>query len=66
MSFLGGSKDPFEPGKTERENLQKKAEEAEKGKNPNRPSNSRIAIWVIVGGVGLYLIGSGVWGILTH
>lgn len=30
-----------------------------------RPSMNRIAIWIIVGGVGLYLVGSGVWGIVT-
>lgn len=34
--------------------------------DPNRPSNARIAIWVIVGGIGLWLIGSGVWGLLTN
>jgi hypothetical protein len=32
---------------------------------PKGPSTSRIAIWVIVGGVGLYLVITGVVGILT-
>ncbi|MGO7983559.1 hypothetical protein ACC691_37570 [Rhizobium johnstonii] len=38
-----------------------------KGDDDKPPiSNARIAIWVIVGAIALYLIGSGVWGILTH
>lgn len=28
------------------------------------PSTNRIVIWVIVGGIGLYLVGSGIIGIL--
>ncbi|HEV7567667.1 MAG: hypothetical protein QOD05_816 [Microbacteriaceae bacterium] len=35
-------------------------------KDPKRPSNARIVIWVIGGGIGLYLIGSGLWGLLVH
>jgi hypothetical protein len=35
-------------------------------KDPKRPSNTRIAIWVIGGGIGLYLIGSGLWGLLVR
>jgi hypothetical protein len=27
-------------------------------------STNRIVLWVIVGAIGLYLVGSGVWGIL--
>lgn len=34
-------------------------------KDPKKPSMNRIAIWVIVGGVGVYLLASGIWGILT-
>lgn len=30
-----------------------------------RPSMNRIALWIIVGGVGVYLLGSGIYGILT-
>jgi hypothetical protein len=33
------------------------------GKKP--PSANRIAIWVIVGGIGVYFLGSGVYGLLT-
>ncbi|TFD72527.1 hypothetical protein [Cryobacterium fucosi] len=29
------------------------------------PSTNRIILWVIVGGIALYLIGSGVYGILV-
>jgi hypothetical protein len=29
------------------------------------PSTNRIMIWVVVGAVGLYLLGSGIFGILT-
>ncbi|MDJ0323765.1 hypothetical protein QMG61_08320 [Cryobacterium sp. PH31-AA6] len=29
------------------------------------PSRNRIILWVIVGGIALYLIGSGVYGILV-
>ena len=32
---------------------------------PKGPSMGRIAIWVIVGGVGLYLVISGVVGIIV-
>lgn len=32
---------------------------------PKPPSMNRIAIWVIVGGVGAYLVLTGVIGILT-
>ncbi|WP_400996346.1 hypothetical protein [Agromyces sp. GXQ0307] len=39
--------------------------ELEPERDPKQPSFARIAIWVIVGAVGLYLLGSGVWGILT-
>lgn len=39
--------------------------ELEPERDPKRPSNSRIMIWVVVGAVGLYLLGSGVWGIVT-
>jgi hypothetical protein len=30
------------------------------------PSRNRIILWVIVGGIALYLIGSGVYGILIR
>lgn len=33
------------------------------GRKP--PSQSRIALWIVVSGVGLYLVGSGLYGILT-
>lgn len=74
MSFFGGKKDdPYEPGKTEREKQQAAANGGASGgegdgdgpKKPERPSNARITIWVVVGAIGLYLVGSGVWGILT-
>ena len=29
------------------------------------PSMNRIALWIVVGGVGVYLLGSGIYGILT-
>lgn len=73
MSFLGGGKpDPFEPGKTERENKQRAAEAAGAGKqpadenDPRKPSITRIAIWLVAGGIGLYFIGSGIYGIITQ
>ncbi|MDO9394927.1 MAG: hypothetical protein Q7T71_00120 [Herbiconiux sp.] len=63
MSFLGGNKkDPFEPGKTERENKASQSDDDD----PRKPSSTRVAIWIIVSAVGLYFIGSGVWGILTQ
>ncbi|WP_395245740.1 hypothetical protein ACGGZK_08005 [Agromyces sp. MMS24-K17] len=39
--------------------------ELEPEKDPNKPSTTRIAIWIIVGAIGLYLLGSGIWGIVT-
>ena len=68
MSFLGsGPKDPYQPGKTERENNAGNAGRVnpdEKDRDPSKPTTTRIAIWIIVSAVGLYFIGSGVWGIL--
>ncbi|MEF2975981.1 hypothetical protein [Subtercola sp. YIM 133946] len=34
-------------------------------RKPKRPSNGRIAIWVAVAAVGLYFLGSGIYGIIT-
>jgi hypothetical protein len=68
MSLFGGGRkdDPFQPGKTERENQQRKAEE-DSGKDPStKPSTARVAIWIIVSVIGLYLLGSGIWGIVTQ
>ena len=30
------------------------------------PSTNRIMIWIVVGAVGLYLLGSGIFGLLTR
>ena len=37
----------------------------EPDRDPKRPSNARLAIWIIVGAIGLYLLGSGIWDILA-
>jgi hypothetical protein len=34
-------------------------------RDPRKPSAARIGIWVVVGGVAVYMIASGVIGILT-
>ena len=39
--------------------------ELEPDPDPKRPSNTRLAIWIVVGAIGLYLLGSGIWGIVT-
>ena len=39
--------------------------ELEPDPDPKRPSNARIAIWIVVGATGLYLIGSGIWALTT-
>ncbi|MFZ4893484.1 hypothetical protein ACL9RL_03435 [Plantibacter sp. Mn2098] len=39
---------------------------AKEPKKSTSPTMARIAIWVIVGGVGLYLIISGVWGVIAN
>jgi hypothetical protein len=39
--------------------------ELEPDPDPKRPSNARIVIWIVVAGVGLYLLGSGIWGIIN-
>lgn len=39
--------------------------ELEPDPDPRKPSFARVAIWVIVGAIGLYLLGSGIWGIVT-
>ena len=33
------------------------------GKTP--PTMNRIAIWIIAGGIGVYFVGSGLYGLLT-
>jgi hypothetical protein len=69
VSFFGKKDDPYEPGKTERENLQAANEPAtgdDGEKKRERPSNARITVWVVVTAVALYLLGSGIFGILTH
>ncbi|WP_172582137.1 hypothetical protein [Subtercola boreus] len=40
-------------------------EEPTDPKNPKRPTNTRIAIWIGVAAVGLYFLGTGIFGILT-
>jgi len=67
MSFLGGGnkKDPFEPGKTERENNEGGPGDGQDN-DPRKPTTTRVAIWIIVSAVGLYFIGSGIYGILTQ
>ena len=30
------------------------------------PSTNRIMVWIVVGGIGLYLLGSGIFGLLTR
>ena len=34
--------------------------------DPKRPSNMRLAIWLIVGAIGLYLVGSGIWNLIAN
>ncbi|MGO4105404.1 hypothetical protein AB4Y63_15760 [Leifsonia sp. YAF41] len=53
MSFL--PKDELEP---------KRDGADDKGKRP-RPSMNRIILWVVVGGVGVYMVASGLIGVLT-
>jgi hypothetical protein len=33
--------------------------------DPKKPSPARIGIWIIVGGIGVYMLASGIIGILT-
>lgn len=40
--------------------------ELEPENDPKRPSNARLTIWIVVTAVALYLIGSGVWGIINN
>ncbi|MWB99088.1 hypothetical protein [Agromyces seonyuensis] len=35
-------------------------------KDPKKPSFTRIAIWVVVGAIGLYYVGSGIFGMLAN
>jgi hypothetical protein len=39
--------------------------ELEPEPDPKKPTTARLAIWIIVGAIGLYLIGSGIWGIVA-
>ncbi|GHD45504.1 hypothetical protein [Mycetocola manganoxydans] len=34
-------------------------------KDPRKPSTNRVIIWIIVGGIGAYLVISGVIGIIS-
>lgn len=40
-------------------------DELEPEKDPKRPSNTRLGIWLVVGAIGLYLVVSGIWGLVT-
>lgn len=40
--------------------------ELEPDDGKKRPSTNRIAIWLVVGGIGLYLVGTGIYGLLTR
>ena len=51
MSFFGGNKNPLD--------------DENKKKDPGHISNSRLLIWIVVSAVALYLIGTGVYGIVT-
>jgi hypothetical protein len=35
------------------------------GDDPKKPSPARIGVWLVVGAVGVYMLGSGVIGILS-
>jgi hypothetical protein len=34
--------------------------------NKKGPSRNRVVVWVLVGAFALYLIGSGIWGMLVN
>jgi len=34
-------------------------------KDPKKITGNRIALWVIVGGIGLYTLGTGIYGLVT-
>ncbi|MDR5698477.1 hypothetical protein [Agromyces aerolatus] len=36
-----------------------------KERDPKKPSQARITIWIIVAAIGLWLVGSGIWGLIT-
>ncbi|WP_440696689.1 hypothetical protein [Clavibacter nebraskensis] len=35
------------------------------GSNPKKPTTARYALWIIVGGIAVVMIGQGIAGILT-
>jgi len=35
------------------------------GSNPKKPTTARYALWIIVGGIAVAMIGQGLYGILT-
>ncbi|OUE08144.1 hypothetical protein BFL36_05010 [Clavibacter michiganensis] len=35
------------------------------GTDPKKPTTARYALWIIVGGIAVVMIGQGVYGILT-
>ncbi|WP_165906012.1 hypothetical protein [Agromyces badenianii] len=39
--------------------------ELEPEQDPKRPSNTRLAIWIVVGAIGVYLVGSGIWNLVA-
>jgi hypothetical protein len=40
-------------------------DELKPGDGKKRPTMNRIAIWLVAGGIGVYLVGTGVYGLLT-
>ncbi|WP_396667771.1 hypothetical protein [Microbacterium sp. R86528] len=35
-------------------------------KGSNKPSSARIILWIVAGSVGLYMVGSGVVGLISN
>lgn len=35
-------------------------------RNREPPTKARLALWVVAGAIGLYYLGSGIFGLLTH
>jgi len=35
-------------------------------RDPKKPSQGRVMLWIVGAGVGLYFVISGIWGLLTN
>ena len=57
--------EPHDPQDPDKQRPDKQGPKKQGPKKPERPTMARIAVWVVAGGIGLYLVISGLIGVLS-